>query len=58
MKSAITLNFEDVGDTKDVEGKTDDSYTVEPVYSRQFFVAPAESRSNSHRKTPTLRTLL
>lgn len=31
VKSAITLDPEDVEDTKDIEGNTDDNYTVEPV---------------------------
>ena len=54
VKSAITLDPEDVEDTKDIEGNTDDNYTVEPVQwtscnGGHFFVAPAESRSNSHK---------
>ena len=36
VKSAITIDPEDVEDDRDVEGNTDDNYTVEPVYSGLF----------------------
>ena len=36
MKSALTLESENVEDTKDIEGNTVDSYPVELVYSRPF----------------------
>ena len=39
VKSTITLDPKDEEDAKDVEGKTDDSYTVEPVYRAQLVIA-------------------
>ena len=36
VKSALTLESENVEDTKDIEGNTVDSYPVELVYSRPF----------------------
>ena len=36
VKSAITIDPEDVEDDRDVEGNTVDNYTVEPVYSGLF----------------------
>ena len=39
MKSAITLDSEDVEDTKHIEGNTDDNYPVEFVYNGSFLIA-------------------
>ena len=50
VKSAITIDPKDEGNPMDVKGDIADNDTVKPLYSGRFFVAPAESRSNSHGK--------
>ena len=39
LKSAITLDPDDVEDAKDVDGNTNDSYTVESIYSGHLVMA-------------------